>query len=214
MFDEELRRTQAVAQERAKTIRDLNERVEELETTRSEPVHEDENWSIIRDELHRQTGHIRTLESTNLRLKTELDVYKRRNESIEVLREEKRGLETKLQKALETKDRVAQLEAEVQAAQSERKQWYMNFSCAYMRILSLNDIRSGQLSYQTPAQNRAPARQRVSPTPYRIFASRTLRFWNSMDLLSPPSFSENESSPRLKSSTSRCNDVILSSSCH
>ncbi|KDQ20863.1 hypothetical protein BOTBODRAFT_26885 [Botryobasidium botryosum FD-172 SS1] len=126
LLDEERDQLRALAQERAATIKELRDRLDEAEaeagnTSRANAG--DENWAVVRDELHRQTAYVRTLEQTNSRLNSELATYKARQQSVEVLKEEKRDLERKLRKAEEVRDRVVQLEGEVDAAKKEREEW-------------------------------------------------------------------------------------------
>ena len=72
--------------------------------------------SIVREELHRQANYLRTLESTNAKLTSELTV----------LREQKRGLEKRVQVLEELRTKVVKLEAEVEAGRWEREDWYFN----------------------------------------------------------------------------------------
>ncbi|KAF6759391.1 hypothetical protein DFP72DRAFT_885051 [Ephemerocybe angulata] len=55
----------------------------------------------------------------NAKLSAELNVLRELHQSIEVLREEKRGLETKLAAMSEMREKVVKLEAELEAARSE-----------------------------------------------------------------------------------------------
>ncbi|KAH6899289.1 hypothetical protein BKA70DRAFT_1526885 [Coprinopsis sp. MPI-PUGE-AT-0042] len=48
--------------------------------------------SVVREELHRQAEYLRTLQAKNIKLTSELSYLRERNQSIEVLLEEKRGL--------------------------------------------------------------------------------------------------------------------------
>ena len=57
-------------------------------------VSEEENMGVLHEELHRQANYLRTLESTNATLTSELTVVlKERQMSVEVLREQKRCME-------------------------------------------------------------------------------------------------------------------------
>lgn len=78
---------------------------------------------IIREELQRQAKYLRTLESTNTKLTAEVTTLRERHVSIEVLREEKRGLERKVRTLEEMRERVVRLEAEVEAGRREREDW-------------------------------------------------------------------------------------------
>ena len=48
--------------------------------------------------------------------------------SVEVLREQKRGLEKRVQVLEELRTKVVKLEAEVEAGRREREDWYFNLS--------------------------------------------------------------------------------------
>ncbi|KAG9312696.1 mitotic checkpoint protein-domain-containing protein [Chiua virens] len=109
----------ANAEEREATISVLQQKLDEAEVA-SEPVvsrrNEDENWGVIRDELHRQASYLRSLETTNAKLNAELGRYKDRHANLEVLREEKRALERKVLVVDELRGKVVSLEAQVEAA--------------------------------------------------------------------------------------------------
>ena len=81
--------------------------------------------SVVREELHRQANYLRALESTNAKLTSELIVLRERQTSVEVLKEEKRGLERKVQVLEELRTKVVRLEAEVEAGRREREEWYL-----------------------------------------------------------------------------------------
>jgi mitotic spindle assembly checkpoint protein MAD1 len=101
--------------------------MDEMESERDASIGtraENENWSIVRDELHRQSHHLRTVEAANAKLNSELTTLRARHQMVEVLKEEKRNLEKKLKKAEEVKDKVVKLEGEVEAARKERADWY------------------------------------------------------------------------------------------
>ena len=89
-------------------------------------VSEEENMSVVREELHRQANYLRSLESTNAKLTSELTVLRERQTSVEVLREQKRGLEKKVQVLEELRTKVVKLEAEVEAGRREREDWYLS----------------------------------------------------------------------------------------
>jgi len=84
---------------------------------------EQQNMSIVRDELQRQATYLRTLEATNAKMSAELSALRERHQSVEVLREEKRGLEAKLTVLSELREKVVRLEAELDAARAEREHW-------------------------------------------------------------------------------------------
>ena len=65
------------------------------------------------------------MESTNEKLTSELTVLKERQTSVEVLKEQKRGLEKRLQVLEEFRIKDARLEAEVEVGRRERGDWYL-----------------------------------------------------------------------------------------
>ena len=75
------------------------------------------------EELHRQAEYLRGVESKNARLTGEMNVLRAKEASVEVLREEKRGLERKIRVMEELRERVVKLEAEVEAGRREREAW-------------------------------------------------------------------------------------------
>ncbi|KAH7886792.1 spindle assembly checkpoint component Mad1 [Phlebopus sp. FC_14] len=127
-LEQELTEYRSLAEERDATIRMLQQKLDDAETALGDTKlrrreDEDENWSIIRDELHRQATYLRSLEATNARLNAELGRYKDRHENLEVLREEKRALERKVSIVQELREKVASLEAQVDAGRRERQEW-------------------------------------------------------------------------------------------
>lgn len=116
----------AIAEERDATIRVLQQKLDEAEVAAGPTPrrhNEDENWSVIRDELHRQASYLRSLETTNAKLNVELGRCKDRYANLEVLREEKRALERKVLVVDELREKVVSLEAQVEAARRERQEW-------------------------------------------------------------------------------------------
>ncbi|KIJ67419.1 hypothetical protein HYDPIDRAFT_84428 [Hydnomerulius pinastri MD-312] len=128
-LEQELVGYRAVAEDRDATIQALQQRLDEVEAA-NDPIlkrhDEDENWGVIRDELHRQATYLRSLETTNAKLSAELGRYKDRHANLEVLREEKRALERKVSITEELREKVVSLEAQVAAARRERQEWWSN----------------------------------------------------------------------------------------
>lgn len=125
-LEQELVEYRAIAEERDATIHSLQQRLDEVEAA-SDPMlkrrDEDESWSVIRDELHRQASYLRSLETMNAKLSAELGRYKDRHANLEILREEKRTLERKVSVVDELREKVVSLEAQVEAARRERQEW-------------------------------------------------------------------------------------------
>ena len=61
----------------------------------------------------RDRRYLRTLESTNVKLSAEVTVLREQQTSIEVSKEENRGLETKVRVLEELREKVVRIEAEV-----------------------------------------------------------------------------------------------------
>lgn len=118
MLNEELRQAKSLAEERLRAMDELHSEFDELSTQSARPQ-EDQNMAVIREELHRQASYLRQLEASNTKLKAELS----RNGNVELLREEKRTLERRVKGADELRQRVAELEGQVDAARKEREDW-------------------------------------------------------------------------------------------
>ena len=128
LLQDELAQLRVTAEERGATVEELQSQFDELsasQETLMRRVSEEENMSVVREELHRQAKYLRTLESTNVKLTSELTVLRERQTSVEVLREQKRGLEKRVQVLEELRTKVVKLEAEVEAGRREREDWYL-----------------------------------------------------------------------------------------
>ena len=122
ILEEELSHAKATADDRSRALAELQIRHDEIPPS-SHVTSDSEDMRIVREELHRQAAYHRTLESTNAHLTAELAVLRERHASVEVLREEKRGLEKKLTVLEEMRERVVRLEAQVEAGRREREAW-------------------------------------------------------------------------------------------
>jgi mitotic spindle assembly checkpoint protein MAD1 len=128
LLTSELAEFKSIADERNHTIQTLQDQLDELNSTQdslrdTRQGAEEENWSVVREELHRQADYLRTLEGTNAKMSMELNNLRERHASVEVLREEKRGLERKVKVLEELREKVVKLEAEVEAGRREREEW-------------------------------------------------------------------------------------------
>jgi mitotic spindle assembly checkpoint protein MAD1 len=128
LLTSELAEFKFIADERNHTIQTLQDQLDELNSTQNSlrdarQGAEEENWSVVREELHRQADYLRTLEGTNAKMSMELNNLRERQASVEVLREEKRGLERKVKVLEELREKVVKLEAEVEAGRREREEW-------------------------------------------------------------------------------------------
>ena len=128
-LQEELSEVQRIAEDRSRAFDTLQAQFDELHETKDDTLSrrngEDENWAIVREELHRQASHLRSVEAANTKMTAELTVLRQRNASVEVLREQKRDLERKLSGMDELSENVVKLEAELDAARREREEWYV-----------------------------------------------------------------------------------------
>ena len=89
----------------------------------SHRVEDDESWTVVREELHRQADHVRKIEAANAKMNAELTGLRQRHANIEVLKEQKRELERKARAVDELRETVVKLEAELDAARKEREEW-------------------------------------------------------------------------------------------
>lgn len=125
-LESELQEFKRLADERSREVQEAQERMEDLSIANesfSRENLEEENWAVVREELHRQADYMRTLEATNAKLNQEVHALRERYTSVEVLREEKRGIEAKLRALEPLREKVVRLEAEVEAARKEREDW-------------------------------------------------------------------------------------------
>ncbi|KAF9475572.1 MAD-domain-containing protein [Pholiota conissans] len=126
LLQDELDQYKQIAEQRDAAFEDLQSRYDELsigKETNERRATEEESMNVVREELHRQANYLRTLESTNAKLTSELKILRERQTSVEVLREEKRGLELRVKMLEELRTKVVKLEAEVAAGRREREEW-------------------------------------------------------------------------------------------
>lgn len=108
-----------------------------------------------------QAAHWKNLELVNSRLTSEVTSLRARHASVEVLREEKRSLEIKLQKASEQTEQLARLQGEVEAARKEREDWSVHTRISESLVIPLTYRRTQQiglpsLRIQTPNRVNTP----------------------------------------------------------
>jgi len=140
LFEEELNQLKEIAQQREQAFNNLQAQFDELSSRKEDTARrasDEESMSVVRDELHRQANYLRTLEGTNSKLTSELKFLRERHTSVEVLREEKRGLERKVLMLEELRTKVVKLEAEVDAGRKEREHWHV-ISRFYFRSLLIS----------------------------------------------------------------------------
>ena len=131
MLEEELAEFKNIAASRSQNIEELQNHLNELSMSQDEVTPraaDNENWTVIRDELHRQAEHFRVVESENLKMKAELAILRTRHANAEVLKEENRELKRKAQGAEEARERATVFEERVKIleAKLEKKaeEWY------------------------------------------------------------------------------------------
>lgn len=131
MLEEELAEFKNIAASRSQSIEELQNHLNELSVSQDEivpRVADNENWTVIRDELHRQAEHFRVVESENLKMKAELAILRTRHANAEVLKEENRELKRKAQGVEEARERATVFEERVKIleAKLEKKaeEWY------------------------------------------------------------------------------------------
>ncbi len=128
MLEDELSRARQTTREHDKIISDLRSQLESLEAPETPEsmnagLASDEHWRIVHEELQRQREQELAFERLNAQLSIEVKKYRSRNQSVEILMEEKRSLERKLAQAEEAKQRAAMLEGELEASRIERQEW-------------------------------------------------------------------------------------------
>ncbi|KAG2366000.1 hypothetical protein BDR07DRAFT_1449599 [Suillus spraguei] len=139
-LEKEVAELRSIAEERGNTVQNLQQQLDDVQATTDSSArnsNSNENWSVVRDELQRQAGYLRSLESINAKLTTELTRYKDRHASVEVLREEKRTLEGKVAIMEGLREKVAKLEAQVEAARQEREDWQVESNASSQTSISL-----------------------------------------------------------------------------
>ncbi|KZW01952.1 hypothetical protein EXIGLDRAFT_736697 [Exidia glandulosa HHB12029] len=145
LLDEQLRAATATAEEKSAAVNRLQSQVDDLlakHTEEARRAQEENNWTLIREELHRQATHVKKIEVERDRALSELRVLRSRADAADVLREEKHSLEKKLRTAEQYRDQVARLQAEVDAAHKERADWAKQRSATPTKVVSeLTELR-------------------------------------------------------------------------
>ena len=86
----ELQDSKESAEASRHAVNELQTQVEdlsEIQDTSHISLVDDESWTVVREELHRQTDYLRQVEATNTRLTSENAILRQRNDNIEVLKE-------------------------------------------------------------------------------------------------------------------------------
>lgn len=139
MLNEELLEFKNIAASRSHNIEELQIQLNELSVAQDEVaqrVVDNENWAVVRDELHRQADHLRAVESENSRMKSELSNLRKRQANAEILKEQIRELERKAHGAEQAREQVTILEAKLEAARKETEEWYIWYPLRMRPILT------------------------------------------------------------------------------
>lgn len=126
----DLEASQNLAASRLDTVHSLQDQLDELHAAKdtwAQRVNDESDMGVVRDELKKQAEYMRKLEGTNAKLTAELTILRDRQTSVEVLREQHRSLELKVQYTDSLRQKVAQLEAELEASRAEREQWSVSY---------------------------------------------------------------------------------------
>ncbi|KAI0781689.1 spindle assembly checkpoint component Mad1 [Irpex lacteus] len=144
MLNEELLEFKNIAASRSHNIEELQIQLNELSVAQDEVaqrVVDNENWAVVRDELHRQADHLRAVESENSRMKSELSNLRKRQANAEILKEQIRELERKAHGAEQAREQVTILEAKLEAARKETEEWAARKSTPLSATKSISELR-------------------------------------------------------------------------
>lgn len=128
LLEKQLEEFRHLAEERTQAFDELQAQFDELNAAQDSVTLNhglDDDWTVVREELHRQATYMRQLETANTKMTAELNVLREKQTSVEVLKEQRRELERKLRGAEDLRERVVKLEAELDAARQEREEWYV-----------------------------------------------------------------------------------------
>ncbi|KZV66505.1 MAD-domain-containing protein [Peniophora sp. CONT] len=126
-MEQELRDVRALADERSAVVDELQMQMDDLSVAHADQSRDESetmSWGVLRSELTQLAEHNRAVEGQNARMAAELALLRDRKANVEVLKEEKRGLEARLRGMDELREKVVQLEGELDAARRERKEWH------------------------------------------------------------------------------------------
>ena len=136
--EEVLEKTQALLAERDETIGGLEADVLRLKAQTGDA----ETIAVIRRELTDQVNHIRMLEAKNREQLTELKHLRQVHKAVEVVEEEKRSLQRKLETVESIQDELAEERGQRQRLEDERRGW-----TAYLQSEGASD---GQVEFDSP----------------------------------------------------------------
>ncbi|KAL6412607.1 mitotic spindle assembly checkpoint protein MAD1 [Ilyonectria robusta] len=149
-----LQQTQAQLAEKDADIADLEADVLRLKAQSGDA----ETMEIIRQELTEQVHHIRNLEATNRDQLSELKHLRAVSRAVEVVEEEKRTLQRKLETAETIEAELAEARIQRQRLEDERLAW-----TAYLK----NTLETGDAEFDSPeAMARALVQERLTTASY------------------------------------------------
>ena len=123
----ELRVQKQSLKEAQETIEELRKQLAEQQAAKSaqsKGPQQDLNVSeVLRKELHHQVQHLKTLEHNNSRLTREVTALKADRANVELLKEEKLSLETKLRRMESLRKKLADVDLECGALRREKEEW-------------------------------------------------------------------------------------------
>ncbi|KAH6879712.1 hypothetical protein BKA70DRAFT_1576157, partial [Coprinopsis sp. MPI-PUGE-AT-0042] len=121
LLEHELSQSQHIADERSRILAGLQAQCDELVSQHDGLIQFEAEQEGCTRGTAPTAEDLWTLDAKNVKLTGELTYLRERNQSIEVLREEKRGLETKLVGLDELEEKVVRLVAEAEAGRLERE---------------------------------------------------------------------------------------------
>jgi mitotic spindle assembly checkpoint protein MAD1 len=178
-LEAELVEARRITEERVASLAEMQDELDALSAEQEKSIRQDaetETWGVLREELSRQAVFLRTLETQNAKLTTEVNMLRERNTSVEVLKEKNRELERKLVGADQARESVIRLEAELNAARKEREEWFVRPAACMRRSHLLNFLGRGRP--RSPLLPRKPLS--LSHKAYPRCVSSTLNFLKTM----------------------------------
>lgn len=109
---------------------------------------------VLRRELHHQVQHLRTLEQNNARLTKEIAILKQDKANVELLKEEKLSLESKVRRMDTLRRTLADVEGEVAILKRERDEWAVFLRSSQQDQHEDGNDESNRVTekFETPAQ--------------------------------------------------------------
>lgn len=118
---ERLRSIQHEDQEQCRVLQDQLDQKSQGRLSENDWGEVEQQWEVLKNQLSKQTQLIRTLEESNSKMRAELLVLRERKMNVEVLKEEKRVLESKVRDADDLRQRVGLLESQLDILERENR---------------------------------------------------------------------------------------------